>query len=227
MAIMSGLFFFYVDFYFCRDLTAAGESSMVGMLGAALMFAMQIVALPVYMAMIKRAGKMMVYIVGSVIWILGALCLFLVPSGASPAFIYILAAVLGFGISGPGLIPHAIFGDVVDVGALKFGANAAGAFSGIANLINTIASAAGLSIAMAAIGAAGFQEQVIGAPTVVSKPESAQRAILAIMALAPLVFMTIGIFVCTRYRLDKENHARVLAAMDGSEEEKAKVLATL
>jgi len=227
MAIMSGLFFFYIDFYFCREQTAMGESNMVGTLGAALMFAMQIVALPAYMAMIKKAGKMMVYIVGSVIWIVGALCLFLVPPGASPAVIYVLAAVLGFGISGPGLIPHAIFGDVVDVGALKFGANAAGAFSGIANLINTIASASGLSVAMAAIGAAGFQEQIIGAPTVVSQPESAQKAILAIMALAPLVFMTIGIFVCTCYKLNKENHARVLAAIDGTEEERAAVLASL
>ena len=227
MAIMSGLFFFYVDFYFCREQTARGEGNMVGMLGAALMFAMQIVALPAYMAMIKRAGKMPVYIVGSVLWIAGALCLFLIPPGASPVWIYALAAVLGFGISGPGLIPHAIFGDVVDVGTLKFGANAAGAFSGIANLINTIASAAGLAIVMAAIGAAGFQEQIIGAPTVVSQPESAQKAILAIMALAPLIFMTIGIFVCTRYRLNKENHARVLAALDGSEEERAAVLAAL
>ena len=227
MAIMSGLFFFYVDFYFCREQTAAGEGNMVGTLGAALMFAMQIVALPVYMALIKKAGKMPVYIVGSVIWILGALCVFLIPANSSQAIIYVLAAVLGFGISGPGLIPHAIFGDVVDVGCLQFGERTAGSFGGIANLVNKIAAAAGLAVVMAGLGLAGFQEQVIGGPTVVSQPEGAQKAILAIMALAPLVFMTIGIFVCTRYKLNKDNHARVLAALDGTEEEKAAVLAAL
>ena len=229
MAIMSGLFFFYVDFYFCRDLTAAGEGNLVGMLGAALMFAMQIVALPVYMALIKKAGKMAVYILGSAIWIAGALCLFLIPANASHIWVYILAAVLGFGISGPGLIPHAIFGDVVDVGTLQFGAPAAGAFSGIANLINTIAAAAGLSLAMGILGFAGFVEQDItpGAAKVAAQPGAAQAAIVAIMALAPLIFMSIGILVCTRYKLNKEAHARVLAAIDGPEEERAAVLAAL
>ena len=229
MAIMSGLFFFYVDFYFCRDLTARGEGNVVGMLGAAIMFAMQIVALPVYMALIKKTSKATVYIIGSVIWILGGLCLFLVPPNAGQGAVYLLAAVLGFGISGPGLIPHAIFGDVVDVGRLKFGVSAAGAFSGIANLIHTVAGAAGLAIVMAAIGAAGFVEQDIsaGAAKVVSQPLSAQNAIVAIMALAPLLFMSVGIFVCTRYRLNKEKHAQVLDALEGSEEERAAVLASL
>lgn len=229
MAIMSALFFFYVDFYFCRELTARGESNMVGMLGAALMFAMQIVALPVYMALIRRAGKIAVYIIGSAIWIAGALCLLAVPANASPAILYALAAALGFGISGPGLIPHAIFGDVVDVGSLQFGARTAGSFSGIANLANKIAAAAGLALVMAGIGAAGFVEQDIreGAQKVVSQPASAQRAIVLIMALAPLVFMSIGIFVCARYRLNKERHAQVLAALEGGGEEKEAVLRSL
>ena len=229
MAIMSALFFFYVDFYFCRELTANGEGNMVGMLGAAIMFGMQIVALPVYMAMIKKTNKTTVYIVGSVIWIIGALVLLVLPAGSGSVILYILAAVMGFGISGPGLIPHAIFADVVDVGHLQLSARVAGAFSGIANLINKLAQALGLALVMGAIGAAGFTEQDIseGAEKVVSQPESAQRAVILIMALAPLVFMSIGIFFCTRYRLNREAHARVLAAIDGSEEEKAAALKLL
>ena len=227
MAIMSGLFFFYADFYLCRDLTAAGEGNMVGTLGAAIMFAMQIVALPFYMALIKRTSKAFVYIVGSAVWIASALCLLFVPPNVNPVWIYLLAAVLGFGISGPGLIPHAIFGDVVDVGTLQFGTAAAGAFSGIANLINTVAAAGGLSIALGIIGAAGFREQVIGGPPVLSQPGSAQTAIRLIMALAPLVFMAVGILVSARYKLNKDNHARVLAAIDGPEDERAAALASL
>ncbi len=229
MAIMSALFFFYVDFYFCSAATARGETSMVGLLGAALMFGMQIVALPVYMAVIKRMGKIAVYIIGSVIWIGGALLLLVLPSGADPVWLYLLAALLGFGISGPGLIPHAIFADVVDVGSLQFGARTAGAFSGIANLVNKTAQAAGLAIVMGIIGAAGFVEQDIteGAAKVVSQSAGAQAAIVWVMALAPLIFMSVGIFVCTRYRLTKQRHARVLAALEGSEEEKAAILGEL
>jgi len=230
MAIMSALFFFYVDFKFCAELTARGEENLVGLLGAALMFGMQIVALPVYLALIKKKSKTAVYIIGSLIWIIGALCLCAVPPNSNHAAIYILAAVLGFGISGPGLIPHAIFGDVVDAGTLQFREHAAGAFSGIANLINQISQAVGLALIMGIIGAAGFIEQDIseGAAKVISQPESAQTAITLLMALAPLVFMSIGIFVCTGYKLNKEKHAEVLAAIeDGGEEIRAEVLNSL
>ena len=227
MAAMSALFFFYVDFYFCRDLTASGESSYVGMIGAAIMFGMQIVALPAYMALIKRTGKMAAYISGSVIWIVSALLLLLLPSGADAIWLFILAAVMGFGISGPGLIPHAIFPDVVDVGHLQTGERAAGAYSGIASFINTVAQAIGLAVVMYIIGATGFTERVPGTPPILSQPESAQKAIVYIMAFAPLLLMSIGIFICSRYRVNKENHQRVLAAIEGSSEEKAEVLKSL
>lgn len=227
MAIMSALFFFYVDFYFCRDITSRGSGNIVGLLGAAIMFGMQIVALPAYMALIKKTGKIAIYIIGSLIWIVGALVLLAIPANSGAILLYILAAVMGFGISGPGLIPHAIFADVVDAGHLQLSIRAAGAFSGISNLINKLAQAMGLAIVMTAIGAAGFIEQDIseGAAKVVSQPESAQKAIVFIMAFAPLVFMSIGIFICTRYRLNRENHARVLAALEsGSSEDREAVL---
>jgi len=229
MAIMSALFFFYVDFYFCAEATARGEENFVGMIGAAIMFSMQIVALPVYMIIIKKFSKTVVYIIGSVIWIISAPILLLLPPGTAPVYLYILAAVMGFGISGPGLIPHAIFGDVVDVGHLQFKARVAGAFSGIANFVNKIAQAIGLAVVMGIIGLAGFVERDISAmDKVLAQPYSAQLAIVLLMAFAPLVFMSLGCFVCARYRLNKERHAKVLAAIESdNEDERAEVLASL
>jgi len=229
MAIMSALFFFYVDFYFCAETTAQGEGNIVGMIGAAIMFSMQIVALPVYMIVIKKVSKTAVYILGSVIWIISAPILLLIPPDTNPVYLYVLAAVMGFGISGPGLIPHAIFGDVVDVGHLQFKARVAGAFSGIANFINKIAQAIGLAVVMGVIGLAGFVERDITVEvSVLSQPYSAQMAIVLLMAFAPLVFMSAGCFVCTRYKLNKERHAKVLAAIESNdEEERAEVLASL
>ena len=229
MAVMSALFFFYVDFYFTRDITAQGGTSMVGLIGAALMFGMQIVALPFYLWMVKKTSKTAVYILGALIWIVGALFLFVLPANASPVFLYILAAVLGFGISGPGLIPHAIFADVVDVGNLRFGKRAAGIFGGVSNFTIQLGQAVGVSAVMAGIGLAVFVEQDIreGAELVTSQSLSAQNAIIWIMALAPLAFMSFGIFICTRYKLNKERHAMVIEALDGTDEEKAAVLESL
>jgi len=196
-------------------------------LGAAIMFGMQIVALPVYMAMIKKTNKMAVYIFGSAIWIVSALVLLIIPAGTSAVWLYILAAVMGFGISGPGLIPHAIFADVVDVGHLQLSERSAGAFSGLSSFINTVAQAIGVALVMYMLAAADFTEQALGAPPILSQPESAQRAIIMLMAFIPLVCMSVGIFMCSRYRLNKQNHERVLAALDGSEEEKEAVLKLL
>jgi hypothetical protein len=39
--------------------------------------------------------------------------------------------------------------------------------------------------------------------------------------------MSLGIAFCMRYRLDKDRHAQVLAALEGSDEEKAAVLKML
>jgi Na+/melibiose symporter-like transporter len=229
MAVMSALFFFYVDFYFCRDVTAAGEGNAVGLIGAALMFGMQIVALPVYTALMKTYGKTAVYIIGSVIWIAGALFLFIVPPNAPSWVLYVLAAVLGFGISAPGLVPHALLPDVIDAGHLQFGRRDAGSFSGVANMSVQIAQAAGVALAMALIGMAGFIEQDIseGAQKVVAQSESAQNAVILIMALTPLVCMSVGIFTCTRDRLDKETHARLIGAIEGGREEREAVLKSL
>ena len=229
MAVMSALFFFYIDFYFASELTAAGQSHMVGLIGAAIMFGIQIAALPFYLMLIKKTDKQTAYIVGAVIWIIGGLLLFLLPANSSPIPLYILAAIIGFGISGPGLIPHAMFGDVVDVGDLRFGVRSAGAFAGASNLVIQVGQAFGVALVMAGIGLAGFVEQDIsyGAPRVVSQAQSAQTAILFIMALAPLIFMSAGIFFCTRYKLNKTCHAQVLKALNADADEKAAVLESL
>ncbi|MCL2843546.1 MAG: MFS transporter [Oscillospiraceae bacterium] len=229
MAVMSALFFFYIDFYFSRSLTAQGMGNMVGLIGAAILFGMQIVALPFYLALMKKTDKKTAYIVGALIWIVGALFLFLVPPNAPAVVLYILAAVLGFGISGPGLVPHAIFPDVIDVGNLQFGTRCAGAFSGVSNMVIQIGQAAGVAIVMAGIGIAGFVEQDIqaGATQVVSQPLSAQYAIIGILALTPLFLMSIGVCVCARYRLNKARHAQVLAALEGTDADKEAVLQSL
>ena len=229
MAIMSALFFFYVDFYFCRDLTAMGEANVVGLLGAAILFGMQIVALPFYLWLVKKTNKTTAYIMGALIWIVGALFLFIIPANSNPVLLYLLAAVLGFGISGPGLIPHAIFPDVVDVGNLRFGKRAAGIFGGVSNLTIQIGQAIGVAAVMAIIGAAGFVEQDISPDAVplTTQSLSAQNAIIWILALAPLIFMSFGVFICTRYKLNKEKHELVIAALDADDNVKEAVLKSL
>ncbi len=224
MAIMSGMFFFYVDYFITKDQTAQGEATMVGMIAAALMFSMQIVALPVYLKMIEKKGKTYAYRFGAYLWIFTAVFIILIPQNANPIMIYLLGALMGFGISGPGLVPHTMYGDVVDAGQLKFGERPDGQMSGFTNFINKIAQAVGLAIVMFLIGMAGFQEQVPGGTPVVSQPDSATLMIRIIMSFAPLLFMGIGIFISHRYKIDASKQHLIAKAIEENSPDKASII---
>lgn len=224
MAIMSGLFFFYVDFYITKDATYLYEDTMVGLIAAALMFSMQIVALPIYLKMIASKGKTYTYRFGSFVWIITGILLFLIPANANPIYIYLLGAAMGFGISAPGLVPHTMFGDVVDAGQLKFKDRLDGQMSGFANFMSKVAQAVGLALVMAIIGFAGFESQDLTQATINEQSDSAMLAIRIIMSLAPLVLMGIGSFISTRYKINKTTQEAITKAIESDDESVKKQL---
>ena len=215
MGIMSGLFFFYVNFYVVKDVTAAGQTSTVGLIGAALMFATQAVVLPLYTRMIALKGKTFVYRFGSFIWIVAALCVLLIPANVNPVFIYVLAIFLGTGISAPALVPFTMFGDVVDAGQLVLKKRVSGNMGGFTNFMNQISSAIGLSVTMVILGLAGFTEQdlTLGAEIITSQPESALWAIRLVFSLAPLLLMGIGVYISYQYKISEQRHREINAAI--------------
>ncbi len=227
MAIMSGLFFFYVDFYIVKSETALGNSTVVGLISAALMFSMQIVALPIYLKIIAKKGKTYAYRFGGFLWIFTALFIFLIPANVNPIVLYLVAALMGLGISGPGLVPHTMYGDVVDAGQIKFKDRLDGQMSGFTNFINKIAQAIGLALVMFLIGLAGFQEQPLGGPAIVSQPDSALLMIRVIMALTPLVFMSIGIFISLKYKIDAKKHKEITDAINDISISRQEIIAGL
>ena len=116
---------------------------------------------------------------------------------------------MGLGISGPGLVPHAMYGDVVDAGELKFKTRLDGQMSGFTNFINKIAQGVGLSLVMWIIGFAGFIERQPGEAEVLLQPDSAMLAIRLILLIAPMVLMGFGIFVSRKYTIDAHKHAQI------------------
>lgn len=227
MAIMSGLFFFYVDFYIVKSETFLGNSTVVGLISAALMFSMQIVALPVYLKMIEKKGKTYAYRFGGLLWIVTALTIILIPANVNPVILYVIAALMGLGISGPGLVPHTMYGDVVDAGQLKFNDRLDGQMSGFTNFINKIAQALGLALVMFLIGLAGFQEQPLGGDPITEQPDSALLMIRLIMTLTPLIFMSIGIYISYKYKITASKQKEIAEAIKDSSLSKDGLLSEL
>jgi Na+/melibiose symporter-like transporter len=214
---MSGLFFFYVTFYVVKDVTAAGQTSTVGLIGAALMFATQVVVLPFYTRLIEGRGKTSVYRLGSYIWIVAALCVLLIPANVNPVLIYLLAIFLGIGISAPALVPFTMFGDVVDAGQLVYKKRVSGNMGGFTNFMNQIGSAIGLSVTMVILGFAGFTEQDLTLPPITGQPESALWAIRLVFSLAPLLLMGIGIYTSYQYKITERRHRQINYAIEAGE----------
>lgn len=180
MAMMSSFFFTFCDFYIRRytyqqvTLNAGFTRFPIARVAAAMMFVAQIIALPIYLKIIKAKSKRFAYITGCVIWATVVACMWFLPAesqaqvsdkgfvstvvGAPNWLIIAFGLLLGLGIGGTVFVPHSSFGDVCDVGELQFGERTEGAFSGITNFLNTTAQAIGLAIPPAIIGLAGYVE---------------------------------------------------------------------
>ena len=178
MAVMSSFFFTFCDFYVRRltyaSATVDGSGRFpIATVAAAMMFVAQIIALPIYLQIIKRKSKRFAYITGAIVWIAVVACMLALPAegeiavnnntvstvkGAPDWLIIVLGLLTGLGIGGTVFVPHSSFGDVCDVGELYFGERTEGAFSGLTNFLNTAAQAIGLAIPPAIIGAAGYVE---------------------------------------------------------------------
>ena len=179
MSMMSSFFFTFCDFYIRRlsyqSVTLNPDLSRfpIATVAAAMMFVAQIVALPIYLKIIKAKSKRFAYITGCIIWAVVVAFMWLLPAetkidvsngavqtvaGVPNWLVMVFGLLMGLGIGGTVFVPHSSFGDVCDVGELYFGERTEGAFSGITNFLNTTAQAIGLAIPPAIIGLAGYVE---------------------------------------------------------------------
>lgn len=219
MAVMSAVFFFYTDFFLEADayrvaVETGTPAPATGLIAAALLFGMQIVALPFYTWMIKKKGKMFTYRFGSYIWIIGGALIFLPIMKDLPRFVfYIVAAFIGFGISAPGLIPHTTLGDVIDVGELEMGERLDGQMGGFANFMVQLGQGIGLGVLMLILYFAKFREKVEIDVDISWQPDSAITAIRYVMLLTPIIFLTVGIIVSFFYKIDAQKQREVREAI--------------
>jgi Na+/melibiose symporter-like transporter len=146
---------------------------------------------------------------------LSGFVLFLLKPGVPDWQVILLGIAMGFGISGPGLVPHTMLGDVGDAAQLVFGVRFDGAMGGFVNFMTKVSQAIGISVAMAVLGYFGFTQAEPG-QTVLSQPETAQNAIRAFMAFAPLIFMGLGSITSYRYKISASKQNEIKLAIENN-----------
>ncbi len=168
MAVMSSFFFVFCDFVLRAESYSAitanvGELSRfpIATVAAACMFAAQILALPIYLNIIKKFGKRTAYTISGILWCIMATVMIFLPAetgvdivdgvvhsvgGVSDIGIMCIAFLLGLSLGGCVFVPHSCFGDVCDACQLQFDERTEGNISGLTNFLNTTAQAIGLSL---------------------------------------------------------------------------------
>lgn len=155
--------------------------------------------------------KKKVYYLGTAIWIIAQIGLFLVQPTQN-ILLYFLAILAGCGISVSYLIPWSMIPDVIDLDELQTGQKREGIFYGFMVLLQKFGLALGLFLVGIALDVAGFIKQVPGQP-IPTQPESALFAIRFVFAPLPAIFLMVGIFLAYLYPITREYHQEIRAKL--------------
>ncbi len=174
------------------------STAIVGLYGA-LQLAGQVVAIPAWLWLARRAGK------ARVLWISSLLMLvisatWLLSGPAEPLWIYAVRG-LALGLAGSGTIlgTQAILPDIMEYDYRRTGLRREGIYAGVASFIEKISGA------LAGITIGGFLslmqfDRNLGPG---EQPESALLAIMACMALVPMASYALKLLLLYFFRLDE------------------------
>jgi len=155
----------------------------------------------------QKLDKKIVYFLGSSIWIIAQIGLFLVQPGQT-FLLYFLAILAGCGVSTAYLIPWSMIPDVIDLDELETGKRREGIFYGFMVLLQKFGLALGLFLVGIALDASGFIKTVAGeAPPI--QPDSALWAIRLVVAPFPDFILLMGIILAYFYPITREYHTQI------------------
>ncbi|MGL1893003.1 MAG: MFS transporter [Spirochaetaceae bacterium] len=136
MDVVSAIFTYYMTYLIGR------EDLLELVLGTMLLT--QIVALAFVVVLAEKIGKPKTFILGSIIFIIGAFALGFYNVNWHIAAIFIISGVVGLGLIGCIVIPWIMFPDVTDISELAFGERRSGAFAGFMTFMRKFSSAIGI-----------------------------------------------------------------------------------
>lgn len=152
----------------------------------------------------KHLGKQVVYLIGTGLWIVAQIGLFLLQPGQI-GLMYALAILAGCGVSVAYLIPWSMLPDVIEWDELKTGQRREGIYYGFVVFLQKLALALGLFL----IGQSLSWSGLIPDDTAI-QPESALWAIRIAIAPLPTIFLILGLLFAKGYPITRDRHAAML-----------------
>jgi len=158
-------------------------------------------------AFTKKASKNISYILGALVWCVAGFILFTFSPDVTMFQVILRAAIIGAGVSAVAVMPYTIFGDVTDVGELKFGKREEGTLSGLMTFVRKVASGLAVAGVTFSLGLAGFVNPIDGVEQ--PQPESFLFALRFTISFVPIILLILGIIAAVRYPLNPQRHEKL------------------
>ena len=194
------------------------QQHMTVVLGA--LFVVQIAFLPVFDYISRVTSKRAGYMMAVGIWMVAMCFSFFLGPDSSMVIVYFFAGCLGVASAGFSVLVFAMFPDIPDVDELRSGERREGVYSGLFTFMRKASSAVALFLISNSLYLAGYRkpEQAVvdGVTRLVEQPQTDEFILMLrlIFVLAPIVFLSIGLYQCVRYPLSPELHRRLAALLE-------------
>jgi GPH family glycoside/pentoside/hexuronide:cation symporter len=169
-------------------------------------FLVSIVSIPLWMVLARHFDKKPLLVASMIMSAVAMGSIFFVEDG-SLVVMLTLAGLGGFSSGGADVVFPSLEADVIDYDEYRTGERKEGMYFAAWHFAAKTAIGGAAMLTGFVLAASGFEPNV-------AQAESARFAIRALMSLFPLVCFGIGVLLFLRFRLTREAHAEIRAALD-------------
>jgi len=167
-------------------------------------FVVAMFALPIWNWVSLRWSKRYAYMYGIAFWAVVQLFLISMSPETPLSFIFILCSLAGIGVAAAHVLPWAILPDAIEWYEYKTGERHEGMFYSFTTLARKIASSIAIPLILLLLDVTGYQ------PNVLQQNSRALWGIRLVIGPIPAVLLAIGIFVASKYPLDRKEFLRIV-----------------
>lgn len=165
----------------------------------------------------SRIGNARTYRRHVLIWMLGVLLIGLAVPKTPIIVLFIIAGVIGIGLSGGVMIPYNMLAFVIDVDELISTERREGTYAGMMTFIRKIAQAIALFLVGVGLDLVGYKSGIVLADATVN-------GIRLLFMVIPIVLLIAGFITSYQFKLNPANHQKLIKEIDrlkvgGSKEE--------
>jgi oligogalacturonide transporter len=130
-------------------------------------------------------------------------------SGVTDIFWYgAVVVIAGLGRGALNYIPWSVYNYMPDVDEIVTGRRREGAFAGVMTFVRKVMQSAAILLGTQILNFAGL------IPKTMNQPDSVVSAVVAIVAIGPLLIMLFGFVVSLRFKLNSETHAVLMEEIE-------------